>query len=118
MYQMHTDIRIPMGFLPKVSEAIGDFACAYVAEDFGDLIPYWDVLVANERVRAVIDGEGLLSIHVELRQVDSWLDDARDLARALAPFVAGPAVIKVFAEDGQTPVAILPLPNGAPFPMQ
>lgn len=118
MYQMQTDIRIPMGFLPKVSEAIGDFACAYVAEDFGDLLPAWDVLVANGRVSAVIDGEGLLSIHVELRQVDSWLDDARELASALAPFVAGPAVIKVFAEDGKTPLALLPLPNGAPYPVQ
>ena len=118
MYQMQTDIRAPIGLLPKLREAVGDFTCAYVAEDFGDLLPAWDVLVAEGRIRAAVDGEGLLSIHIALRDVDCWLDDIKGLAEALAPFVAGPATIRVFGDRDETPVAVLPVPNSFPHSVQ
>lgn len=118
MYQMQTSIRTPIGLLPKLQETIGDFTSAYVAENFGDLVPVWDVLVAEGRIRGVIDQEGLMSLEIKLREVDCFLDDIKGLAESLSPFAMGPTTIQVFAERDNIPAAVMPVPNGFPFAVQ
>lgn len=118
MYQMQTNIRTPIGLLPKLREAVGDFTCAYVAEQFGDLLPTWDVLVAEGRISAAVDKEGMLSIRMVLQDMDCWLDDIKGLAEMLAPFVTGHASIEVFGAREQVPVAVFPIPNGFPYRVQ
>ena len=112
MFQIQIHLRTPMGLLPKLREMITDFSCAYSAEDFGDLLPTWDVLVGEGRIQGAFDAEGLQSIRLDLRELDCFLDDILDLAKSLVPLAVGPTAIQVFEDHANGPVAAIFVLNG------